>query len=106
MAVLCRQALRFQPSLHAARRELARAYVETGDRGNGLATLWQALRADPGEAGIGVVDFEEEDHAWVQVAWTHGRDRHLVGGPPSLAEPVRLHLLAQQLLRVQLESEA
>jgi len=53
---------------------------------------------------IRVVNFEEKDHAWVQVAWTHGRDHHLVGGPPSLPEPVRLHLLAQQLLRVQLES--
>jgi hypothetical protein len=222
--------------LHAARRELARAYVETGDRDNALAALWQALRADPGDTGvilalgrlrledsgretaerlarlalerepsnpealgasgrallldpqlpgprlgaarallrqghgeesqarleelfgqvgqkghpasvltparelyvetqehltrrdlekmrqvvedfrrrleeqhgvpIRVVDFEEKDHGWVQVAWTHGRDHHLVGGPPSLPEPVRLHLLAQQLLRVQLESEA
>jgi len=251
VAALCRQALRFQPSLHAARRELACACVEAGERANGLATLWQAVRANPGDTGvilalgrlrlgdgeretaerlarlaleseasnpealdllghalveagreeealsafgrallldpqlpgprlgaarallrrgqaeesqarleellkqagqmehpasvltparelyveiqehltrrdlglmrqavedfrrkleeqhgvpIRVVNFEEKDHAWVQVAWTHGRDHHLVGGPPSLPEPVRLHLLAQQLLRVQLES--
>ena len=55
---------------------------------------------------IRVVDFEEKDRSWVQVAWTQGRDHHRVGGPPSLPEPVRLHLLGQQLFRVQLEAEA
>lgn len=46
VAALCRRALSCQPSLHAARRELARVYVETGDRENARATLWQAILVD------------------------------------------------------------
>lgn len=40
VAALCRQALRLQPSLHAARRELAHAHLETGDRGAATVALW------------------------------------------------------------------
>lgn len=54
---------------------------------------------------IRVTRFEEGEPGWIQLAWTHGRDRHLVGGPPGLLELARLHLLGQQLVRVQLEAE-
>jgi tetratricopeptide (TPR) repeat protein len=46
-AALCRQALSLQPALHEARRELVRAYLETGDRANAQAALWQALGLNP-----------------------------------------------------------
>jgi tetratricopeptide (TPR) repeat protein len=255
VVALCRQALRFQPLLRAARRELARAYTQAGDRVNAITTLWQILRLDPGDMGailglgwlllqeaghesaeglarmamdrepsnadpldllgqalvqagreaealdafgralvlnphspgprlgaakalfqqgkaeesrvrleelfkqaegaeetghappfvaaarelylnvqkhlarrdiepmrraleefrrrlevehgvpIRVTRFEEKA-GWVQLAWTHGRDHHLVGGPPGLPELARLHLLGQQLVRVELEAEA
>ena len=49
-AALCRQALSLQPALHEARRELVRAYLETDDRANAQAALWQALRLNPRDA--------------------------------------------------------
>jgi tetratricopeptide (TPR) repeat protein len=58
------------------------------------------------EVPIRVTRFEEERAGWVQLAWIHGRDHHLVGGPPGLSELARLHLLGQQLVRIQLEAEA
>jgi len=256
VVALCRQALRFQPSLHAARRELARAYTQAGDFGHAITTLWQILLVDPKDMGaimslgwlllregghenaeglarmaldrdpsnpdplellgqalvragreaealgafgrallldphqpgpqlgaakalfqqgkaeesrarldelfkqarqaeqtghaapfvaaarelhlkvqkhlarrdiepmrqaleefrrrlevqhgvpIRVTRFEKEEAGWVQFAWTNDRDHHLVGGPPGLPELARLHLLGQQLVRVQLEAEA
>ena len=47
MAALCRQALSLWPALHEARRELVRAYIETDDRANARAALWQALWLNP-----------------------------------------------------------
>ena len=48
-AALCRRALCCQPLFHAARRELARAYLEMGDTESATATLWQGVRVDPRE---------------------------------------------------------
>jgi tetratricopeptide (TPR) repeat protein len=47
VGALCRQALSLQPTLYEARRDLARAYLETGDRANAQAALWQALWLNP-----------------------------------------------------------
>lgn len=46
-AALWRRALCCQPFFHAARRELARAYLETGNAESATATLWQGVRVDP-----------------------------------------------------------
>ena len=50
VAALCRQALSLWPALHEARRELVRAYLETDDRANAQAALWQALWLNPRDA--------------------------------------------------------
>jgi len=47
VAALCLKALSLQPALQEARRDLARACVETGDRANAEAALWQALWLNP-----------------------------------------------------------
>ena len=47
VAALCRRALSLWPALHEARRELVRAYLETDDRANAQAALWQAPRLNP-----------------------------------------------------------
>jgi tetratricopeptide (TPR) repeat protein len=98
------------PVLTAA-REL---YVETRKRlaRRDLGAMRQAVedfrRRLEEEHGvpIRVTDFEEEEPTWIQFSWTHGPDHHRIGGPPSLPDTERLHLLAQQLVRVQLEAQA
>ena len=46
---LCRRALEIQPSLHAARKTLARALVELGEADQAKVTLRQILRLDSGD---------------------------------------------------------
>ena len=47
VAALCRRALSLHPALTGARRELVHAYLQTDDKANAQAALWQALRLDP-----------------------------------------------------------
>lgn len=47
--------LELQPSLHKARRDLAMAYVETGDIDNATNHLIEVLRLDPGDVWSWVV---------------------------------------------------
>ena len=49
------RALELQPSFHAARRDLAMAYVETGDVENATNHLIEVLRLDPKDAWSWVV---------------------------------------------------
>jgi tetratricopeptide (TPR) repeat protein len=44
-----KRVLELQPSLHSARRDLAMAYVETGDVDNATNHLIEILRVDPGD---------------------------------------------------------
>jgi tetratricopeptide (TPR) repeat protein len=50
-----KRVLELQPSLHSARRDLAMAYVETGDVDNATNHLIEVLRLDPGDAWSWVV---------------------------------------------------
>lgn len=50
-----KRVLDLQPSLHRARRDLAMAYVETGDLDNAVNHLIEVLRLDPGDAWSWVV---------------------------------------------------
>jgi Flp pilus assembly protein TadD len=50
-----KRVLELQPSLHAARRDLAMAYVEVGDVENATNHLIEVLRLDPGDAWSWVV---------------------------------------------------
>ena len=52
---ILKRALELQPSLHKARRDLAMAYVETGDVDNATNHLIEVLRLDPGDAWSWVV---------------------------------------------------
>jgi tetratricopeptide (TPR) repeat protein len=52
---ILKRALELQPSLHKARRDLAMAYVETGDIDNATNHLIEVLRLDPGDASSWVV---------------------------------------------------
>jgi tetratricopeptide (TPR) repeat protein len=52
---ILKRALELQPSLHKARRDLAMAYVETGDIDNATNHLIEVLRLDPGDAWSWVV---------------------------------------------------
>lgn len=45
-----KRVLELQPSLHSARRDLAMAYVETGDADHALNHLIEVLRLDPADA--------------------------------------------------------
>jgi len=47
VTALCRRALRLQPELREARRELVRAHLQTGDRASARIALRQALWLDP-----------------------------------------------------------
>jgi tetratricopeptide (TPR) repeat protein len=52
---ILKRVLELQPSLHKARRDLAMAYVETGDIDNATNHLIEVLRLDPGDAWSWVV---------------------------------------------------
>ena len=52
---ILKRALELQPSLHKARRDLAMAYVETGDVDNATNHLIEVLRLDSGDAWSWVV---------------------------------------------------
>lgn len=52
---ILKRVLELQPSLHKARRDLAMAYVETGDVDNATNHLIEVLRLDPGDAWSWVV---------------------------------------------------
>jgi tetratricopeptide (TPR) repeat protein len=52
---ILKRVLELQPSLHKARRDLAMAYVETGDIDNATNHLIEVLRFDPGDAWSWVV---------------------------------------------------
>lgn len=103
VVALCRQALRFQPSLRAARRELARAFVEAGERANGLATLWQAVRANPGDTGLiltlGRLRLEDGEHETAERLARMALEREPTN-------PEALDLLGQALVRGGREEEA
>jgi cytochrome c-type biogenesis protein CcmH/NrfG len=103
VVALCQQALRLQPLLQAARRELASAYVETGDARKAEATLWQALRLDPRDAWslvtLGRLLLQD---AGREVA--AGAARIALEAEP--ANPEALDLLGQTLLRAGRHAEA
>src|SRR5882672_4481017 len=52
---ILKRVLELQPSLHAARRDLAMAYVEIGDVDNATNHLIEVLRLDPRDAWSWVV---------------------------------------------------
>lgn len=52
---ILKRVLELQPSLHKARRDLAMAYVETGDIDNATNHLIEVLRLNPGDAWSWVV---------------------------------------------------
>ena len=96
VVALCRQALRFQPLLRAARRELARSYTQAGDRVNAITTLWQILRLDPGDMGailgLGWLLLQEAGHESAE-----GLARMALDRDPSNPDP--RELLGQALVQ-------
>ncbi len=61
-----------------------------------------------GEQGGVPIRFCEAEGVWasVQVAWANDRDYHVVSCQSCLPEPLRLHLTAHELLRLQTDLEA
>lgn len=51
-------------------------------------------------------EFKDTTGATIQMAWKHGRDHHLIKFRTGVEEVVRTHLLAHELVHLELESQA
>jgi tetratricopeptide (TPR) repeat protein len=72
-ASLWRKALKHQPSLHSARRDLAHAYFESGDYQRAKPTLLQVLYCDPEDhwalCALANIWFRQAEYARAEPLW-------------------------------------